>query len=90
MKDIISLNYHYLMIARELGKSNAGRLLTGLPKNVLEKIAEMSLEEIEELASTSGVCLVSIRFNETQMLKLLNMPNTYRTSYAMSISSEHG
>ncbi len=88
MKDITSLNYQYLLIARELGKSSAGRLLTGLPKNILERLAEMSLEEIEDLAATSGVCLVSIRFSEAQMLKLLNMPNSYRTTYAMSISSE--
>lgn len=88
MKDITSLNYQYLLVARELANSNAGRILTGLPKNVLSKLAEMSIEEIEELATTSGLCLIGLRFNETQMMKMLSMPSTYRASYAMSISAD--
>lgn len=60
----------------------------GLPKNVLSKLAEMSLDEIEELATTSGLCLIGSRFNEAQLMKILNMPSSYRTSYAISIA-EH-
>jgi len=89
MKDITSLNYQYLLIARELANSHIGNILIGLPKNVLAKLAEMSLDEIEELARTSGLCLVVPRFNEAQLMKILNMPSSYRTSYAISISSEH-
>lgn len=88
MKDIFSLNYQYLLVARELANSNAGNVLTGLPKTVLSKLAEMSIEEVEELAKTSGLCLIGLRFNEAQMMKILNMPSTYRASYAMSISAE--
>lgn len=48
----------------------------------------MSMDEIEDLATTSGLCLIGLRFNETQMMKMLSMPSTYRASYAMSISAD--
>lgn len=88
MKDIASINYQYLLIAREMANSNAGKIITGLPKRILDKLSDMSMEEVEELATTSGVCLIGLRFSEAQMMKILNMPKSYRASYAMSILSE--
>jgi len=90
MKDINALNYNYLLMARNLSSSNLGGLLTGLPKNVLDQLAKMDMDEIKELADSIGVSLVNIRFNEKQITTMLNMPSSFRSHYAISIfSKEH-
>lgn len=87
MKDIEALNYHYLLLARDMSSSSLGKLITGLPKDILDRLADMDMDEIRELAASIGVSMVNIRFSEDQMTKMLNMPNSYRKHYAVSVCS---
>ena len=84
MKDIFSINYQYLIMARDAAKSNSGELLSGIPRSILDKLSEMSVEEIGELAQSAGVSLLGIRLSESEMIQLMNMPKSYRTTYVVS------
>lgn len=86
-KDIISLNYQFLLLARDLAASSIGSVTTGLTKEIITMLSEMSLDEIEELAN-SGLCLFNLRFNEEQMKNFKDMPSKYRTSYAITVASD--
>jgi len=46
MNDIISINRQFLTMARDASKARSGELLTGLSRGVLDRLAQMSLEEI--------------------------------------------
>ncbi len=85
MKDIEILNYNYLLMARSLGSSGTGTLITGLSKDVLERLAQMDIDEIRKLAASIGLSVVSFRFNEKQMKMMMDMPKSYRSHYAVSI-----
>ena len=43
--------------------TEAAELMTGLPKTVIEKIATLDMDEIDDLAETVGVSLYTLRLN---------------------------
>ena len=47
MNDIISINRQFLTMAREAAKSKSGEIVTGLSRPVLDKLANLSLDQIE-------------------------------------------
>ena len=50
MNDIISINRQFLIMAREASKSRAGEIMTGLSRTALDRIAQMTLDEIDAMA----------------------------------------
>jgi hypothetical protein len=65
-QDIISINRQFLVMVREMAKSPSGQAALGLPRKVMEKIANMSLEQIEELANVP-VSLFTLRLTEEEI-----------------------
>jgi len=85
MNDIISINRQFLIMAREAAKSTQGEVITGLPRNILNKLAQFSQEEIEKI-STSKLNIISMRLNEAEMDRLVTFDDTeHRTSFAVSV-----
>ncbi|WP_126448319.1 hypothetical protein [Sulfuricystis multivorans] len=83
MNDIISINRQFLIMAREAAKSQAGEVITGLPRPVLDKLAALSLEQIEAIAQEVGVSLITLRLNEAELDRLLAMRQ--RMAYSLSV-----
>ena len=72
MNDIISINRQFLIMAREASKSKSGEIMTGLSRNALDRIAQMTLDEIDAMARDIGISVISIRLTETEMDRLLS------------------
>jgi hypothetical protein len=88
MKDIISINRQFLIIARE--RANAKRInasndvVTGLSAKLLSRIGQLSIEEIEGLAQ-SEISLITIRIDESQIDKIITeMREKKRTAYLLA------
>ncbi len=75
MKDIISINRQFLIIAREQANSKPNDtykdIATGLSKTILDRIGQLNTEEIEELAK-SEISLFTLRISEKQIDKILS------------------
>lgn len=82
-RDILKINRQLLLLTRQLAKDgDAAELMTGVPKSVIDKIATLDMEEIEELAETVGVSLYTLRFTDPAFTRLLQMPRDARSTYA--------
>jgi flagellar transcriptional activator FlhD len=87
MNDIISINRQFLIMAREASKSRSGEVLTGLSRGVLDRLAQMSLDEIESMARDIGISAISLRLTETEMDRLLALQGLQKAAYTMSIAA---
>lgn len=88
MKDIFSLNRQFLVLARERAKEKpadvAFDVVTGLNSAVLNKISQLTLEEIEELAQ-SEITLFTFRISEKQIdIILSDMRKIKRAAYLVA------
>lgn len=82
-RDILKINRQLLLLTRQLANDgDAAELMTGVPKSVIDKIATLDMEEIEELAETVGVSLYTLRFTDPAFSRLLQMPRDARSTYA--------
>jgi flagellar transcriptional activator FlhD len=82
-RDILKINRQLLLLTRQLANDgDAAELMTGVPKSVIDKIATLDMEEIEELAETVGVSLYTLRFTDPAFTRLLQMPRDARSTYA--------
>ena len=82
-RDILKINRQLLLLTRQMANdSDAAELMTGLSKPVIDKIATLDMEEIEELAETVGVSLYTLRFTDPAFTRLLQMPRDARSTYA--------
>lgn len=82
-RDILKINRQLLLLTRQIASdSDAAELLTGLPKSVIDKIAMLDMEEIDELAETVGVSLYTLRFSDPAFSRLLQMPRDAKSTYA--------
>jgi flagellar transcriptional activator FlhD len=82
-RDILKINRQLLLLTRQMAKdSDAAELMTGLSKPVIDKIATLDMEEIEELATTVGVSLYTLRFTDSVFARLLQLPPDARSTYA--------
>jgi len=85
MNDIISINRQFLIMAREAAKSTQAEIITGMPRNVLNKLALLTQEEIEKI-SKLGISLISMRLTESEIARLIKLDDTsQRTFYAISV-----
>lgn len=92
-RDILKINRQLLLLTRQMASdSDAAELMTGLPKSVIDKIANLDMDEIDELAETVGVSLYTLRFPDPVFSRLLQMPRDARSTYAeaMLASSSRG
>lgn len=88
MKDIISINRQFLIIAREQANSKPNDtymdIATGLSKPILDRIGQLNTEEIEELAK-SEISLFTLRVSEKQIDKILsNLREKKRAAYLLA------
>lgn len=85
MRESISLNRQFLTMAREAASSPSGEIATGLSRAVLNKIGQMSLEQIELIAASTGVSLISFRLTPDELDRLTSMTPQRGAAYAMSL-----
>ena len=86
MKDVASINRNFLLQAREAAKKPEGQLLTGVAPSMLKRISELSVDDIESLATTLPVSVFLFRFNEVELDRILA---TQRPGlYAVSVLSQ--
>lgn len=82
-RDILKINRQLLLLTRQMAQdAEAAELMTGLPKAVVEKIATLDMDEIDDLAETVGVSLYTLRLNDPAFTRLLQMPREARSTYA--------
>ena len=67
MKDIVSINRNFLLLARESAKDIAGPILTGVPKATLERLSTLTLDQIDYLASCLPASGITFRFNDVEI-----------------------
>jgi len=85
MKDIISINRQFLIMAREAASAKSGEILTGLPRPVLDLLATLSLDQIEAIAKGAGVSLITLRLNEAELTRLAALQGDQRTAYSLAV-----
>ena len=82
-RDILKINRQLLLLTRQMAQDmDAAELMTGLPKSVIEKIATLDMDEIDDLAESVGVSLYTLRFSDPAFTRLLQMPREARSTYA--------
>ncbi len=72
MKDLVSINRSFLMLARLHAKDPAAALATGLPQEILKTLEDMSIEQIDALASKLPLSVFTMRLNPGQLQLAVN------------------
>ncbi len=90
MKDIISVNRQFFILARERARNKPADVsfdvVTGLSASALNRIAQLDMEEIEVLAQ-SEIGLLTLRISEKQIDTILSdMREKKRTAYLVASS----
>lgn len=85
MNDIVSINRQFLIMARQLANSKSGEIVTGLPRPVLERLANLSLDQIEAIAERIGISLITIRLNEPELARLASLQDGQRAAYSLAV-----
>lgn len=78
MKDAVCVNRQFLLMAREAAKQSAGEVLTGLPTSVLGKIRGLDLEQLEVLASSANLSLITFRITAADIDRILTANQAQR------------
>jgi flagellar transcriptional activator FlhD len=90
MQDIASINRQFLIMAREAASSPSGEVITGLPRQILDKLAELSLEQIEEIAQRVGISLISFRLSESEFNRLISLKKSRQLAYSLAVVASKG
>jgi hypothetical protein len=88
MGDVVSITRAFLIMAREAARAgkDCAQIATGLSPQTLERIAAMTIDEIEELAqSMGGVSLITLRLDDAALDRLASLPPSARGAYAVSV-----
>lgn len=82
-RDIFKINRQFLLLTRQLAMDGtAAELMTGLPRAVIDRIASLDMDEIDELAETVGVSLYTFRLTDPVLSRLIQMPRNAKGTYA--------
>lgn len=84
MNDLISLNRQFLVMARAAALASSGEIITGLPRSVLDRLAEMSLEDIEAVAQGASVSLITLRLSRADMERFVSLRGAQQTAYSLA------
>lgn len=90
MHDIISINRQFLIMAREAANSKSGEIITGLPRPVLSRLANLSLDQIEAIARGVGVSLITFRLSEAELTRLTDLHESQRAAYSLAVVASEG
>lgn len=90
MQDIVSINRQFLIMAREAASSPSGEIITGLSRQVLDKLSKLSLAQIEEIAKGVGVSLISFRLSEDELDRLTSLQKSQKTAYSLAVIASEG
>jgi flagellar transcriptional activator FlhD len=90
MQDIVSINRQFLIMAREVANSPSGEIITGLSRQLLEKLSNLTLDQIEEIAQGAGVSLISVRLSEEELDRLLSLQKSRRIPYSIAVVAPKG
>jgi flagellar transcriptional activator FlhD len=90
MIDIISINRQFLIMAREAANSKSGEIITGLPRPVLDRLATLSLDQIEAIAQGVGVSLITFRLSESELTRLTALQEGQRAAYSLAVVASEG
>lgn len=82
--DLIVVNRGFLLMARGVAKSPAAELLTGMSRAVLDRLSRLSVEEIEGLAKSIRVSLMTFRLSGDELERLIELKPEQRADYALS------
>lgn len=88
MKDVAALNRMFLLTAQRFAQSDSASvapMVTGMSQPLLQKLAGMSLEEIDKLASATPVMFFTMRLDESSMLQVIDSPTA--AAGALSVSA---
>lgn len=87
-RDILKINRQFLLLTRQLAlDGTAAELMTGLSRSVIDRIASLDMDEIEELAETIGISLYTIRLSDPALSRLIQMPSNAKSTYAKATLS---
>ena len=90
-RDILKINRQFLLLTRQLAQDGkAAELMTGLPRSVIDKIANLDMDEIEELAETVGISLYTLRLTDPAFSRLIQMPRDAKSTYAEATLVSNG
>lgn len=90
-RDILKINRQLLLLTRQLAHDgDAAELMTGLPRSVIDRIATLDMDEIDELAETVGVSLYTLRLSDPAFSRLLLMPRDAKSAYAEAALVSNG
>ena len=87
MKDIVSINRAFLLHAKEVADKSEGSLITGISPDHLRKLKEMSVQEVDQIASALPISAFQLRFDEVEFLKVLESKSSMTASYSVSVLS---
>lgn len=90
MQDIVSINRQFLIMAREAANSQSGEIITGLSRQVLDKLSKLSLDQIEEIAQGAGVSLISFRLSEAELNRLTSLQKSQQKAYSLAVIASEG
>ncbi|TRZ99093.1 MAG: hypothetical protein D4R84_02550 [Rhodocyclaceae bacterium] len=81
-RELQSLNRRYLMVTRTMAQQNLDRAaqITGLSKDLLKVIAELTLDEIERMRVMKYL-LLQPRIPDAAFLKMLELSDEMRSSF---------
>lgn len=90
ISDVVSVNRVFLLMARRAASSASGEVITGLSRQVLDRLSKLSLEQIEELANAVGASLISLRLSESELDRLLALRMERKKAYALTVLASEG
>jgi hypothetical protein len=61
--------------------------VSGLSRHVLEKLATLTVDQIDVIARQSGVSLFHLRLTEAEVDRLLSLDGARRQSYLVNVVS---
>lgn len=64
--------------------------MTGLPRPILDKLANLSLDQIEAIAQEAGVSLINIRLSEAELTRLIALQKGQRAAYSLAVVASRG
>jgi flagellar transcriptional activator FlhD len=83
MSNLKKLNRNYLIfIQQTASEETASEILTGLPRSVINRIALLDMDEIDQMAELLPVSLFTFRLTEQSFNLLIQLPRDAKSTYA--------